>query len=140
MELIRERLEQMDLELFDELEAGDILFIDSSHVIRPQGDVLREYLEILPRLAKGVWVHVHDICTPRDYPTSWITDEIKLWNEQYLLEAFLSHNQDFRVAWMMGHMFQTHREAVLKGCHGLRRSREEGHNVVGGSFWMEKVG
>jgi len=139
VELIRQKLEQMDLELFDELEAGDILFIDSSHVIRPQGDVLREYLEILPRLPKGVWIHVHDIFTPRDYLASWITDEVKLWNEQYLLEAFLSHNRDFRVAWMMGHMFQAHPEAVLKGCPGLRRARKEGHNVVGGSFWMEKV-
>ena len=140
VELIRQKLEQMDLELFDELEAGDILFIDSSHVIRPQGDVLREYLEILPRLPKGVWIHVHDIFTPRDYLASWITDEVKLWNEQYLLEAFLSHNRDFRVAWMMGHMFQAYPEAVLKRCPGLQRACDEGHNMVGGSFWMEKVG
>jgi len=140
VELVRQRLEQMDLELFNELEAGDVLFIDSSHVIRPQGDVLREYLELLPHLPKGVWVHVHDIFTPCDYPSPWITDEVKLWNEQYLLEAFLTHNRDFRVAWMMGHMFQAHPEAVLKGCPGLQRARKEGHNVVGGSFWMEKVG
>ncbi len=139
VELIRERLERMDLELFDKLGAGDILFIDSSHVIRPQGDVLREYLELLPRLPRGVWVHVHDIFTPRDYITPWIIDNVRLWNEQYLLEAFLSHNHDFRVAWMMDHMFHAQREAVLAGCPGLRRAREAGHNVMGASFWMEKM-
>lgn len=140
VELIRERLERMNLSLFDELEDGDILFIDSSHVIRPQGDVLQEYLGILPRLAKGVWVHVHDIFTPRDYPAPWMIDEVKLWNEQYLLEAFLSHNRDFRIAWMMNHMFHAHRESVLAGCPGLRRAHEAGHNMAGGSLWLEKVG
>jgi len=140
VELIRERLERMELKLFTELQAGDILFIDSSHVIRPQGDVLREYLEILPRLAPGVWVHVHDIHTPRDYPPAWVKDEVKLWNEQYLLEAFLSHNNDFRVAWMMGHMFHAHQEAVLAGCPALRRARMEGHNACGGSLWLERLG
>lgn len=61
--LIRDKVENVDISLFKSLKKNDILFIDSSHVIRPQGDVLFEYLEILPALAKGVMVHIHDIFT-----------------------------------------------------------------------------
>ncbi|WP_369410476.1 class I SAM-dependent methyltransferase [Pontibacter qinzhouensis] len=58
--------------MFQQLEANDILFIDSSHIIRPQGDVLFEYLEVLPTLKSGVIVHVHDIFTPKDYLNEWV--------------------------------------------------------------------
>jgi len=73
------------------------LFIDSSHIIRPQGDVLFEYLEILPILNAGVFVHIHDIFTPKDYLSEWILDGKVFWNEQYLLEAFLSFNTCFKI-------------------------------------------
>lgn len=63
----------MEPALFQRLGAGDILFIDSSHVIRPQGDVLFLYLEVLPQLREGVVIHIHDIFTPRDYPREWVT-------------------------------------------------------------------
>ena len=85
--IIRELVENCKFDWANELEAGDLLFIDSSHMIRPQGDVLKEYLEIIPVLKPGVFVHIHDIFTPRDYKKSWIVDEVKFWNEQYLLEA-----------------------------------------------------
>ena len=88
--VIRQPAEEADPNLFCGLDAGDILFIDSSHMIRPQGDVLFEYLELLPTLRPGVIVHVHDIFSPRDYPRDWLADDVKFWNEQYLLEAFLT--------------------------------------------------
>lgn len=88
--VLRRRVETVETELFSQLRAGDILFIDSSHVIRPQGDVTHLYLHILPRLPHGVIVHVHDVFTPRDYPHAWLADRVWLWNEQYLLEALLS--------------------------------------------------
>ena len=72
---------------------NDILFIDSSHMIRPQGDVLKIFLEILPKLKKGVIVHVHDIFTPKNYPEKWLIKENKFWNEQYLLQAILNSNK-----------------------------------------------
>src|SRR5678816_4597665 len=78
--VVRKRVEEIDKALFSELDRGDILFIDSSHVIRPQGDVVFEYLELLPSLKPGVIVHVHDIFTPRDYLKQWVVDEVKLWN------------------------------------------------------------
>ena len=74
VELIRKKVENIDLDFFQKLEENDILFIDSSHIIRPQGDVLYEFLEILPSLKKGVYIHIHDIFTPRDYPNHWLMD------------------------------------------------------------------
>ena len=109
VKVIRQRVEEVDSAVFDGLGANDILFIDSSHVIRPQGDVLFEYLELLPRLRSGVLVHIHDIFTPRDYPEDWVIGQVKQWNEQYLLEAFLSFNNQFRVlgalSWLTRHHF-----------------------------------
>src|SRR5579883_818038 len=95
--IVRKRLEELDTSMFKELQENDILFIDSSHIIRPQGDVLVEFLEILPSLQPGVIVHVHDIFSPRDYLTEWITKDVRLWNEQYLLEAFLSATSSWKI-------------------------------------------
>ena len=67
-QVIRCPVERLDISFFDDLRANDILFIDSTHVIRPQGDVLFEFLDVLGRLPTGVYVHVHDVFTPRDYP------------------------------------------------------------------------
>lgn len=97
IELVQSPIEQCDEALFGKLESGDILFIDTSHIIRPQGDVLTIYLRLLPRLAPGVIVHIHDIFLPRDYPAEWVHEQQYFWNEQYLLEAFLSHNRDWQV-------------------------------------------
>lgn len=96
-EVLRTPVEDVPLSLFAELEAGDVLFIDSSHAIRPQGDVVREYLQILPSLAPGVIVHVHDVYTPHDLHPYLVVDQRKLWHEQYLMEALLSGGERFAV-------------------------------------------
>ncbi len=95
--VIRQRVEHVDLGLFRQLEAGDILLIDSSHTVRPRGDVLYEILEILPSLAPGVCVGFDDIFTPWDYPDPWLRTQRRLWAEQYMLEAFLSFNDRFEI-------------------------------------------
>lgn len=134
--VIRTPVEKVDVSLFDQLESGDILFIDSSHMIRPQGDVLCEYLDILPRLKSGVLIHVHDIFTPRDYPAAWITDEVRFWNEQYLLEAFLSYNHDFRIIGALNFLRHNY-PAELSRCFPVIAS--ELNEREPGSFWMERV-
>jgi predicted O-methyltransferase YrrM len=116
VEVVRRRLEDLDDGLFRALGPGDMLFIDSSHVIRPQGDVLREFLEVLPVLKPGVLVHVHDIFTPRDYPEEWLVDQVRLWNEQYLVEAFLSHNRDFRIVAAVNWLSRHHRDRLAAKC------------------------
>ena len=130
---LRERVEDVDRALFLELEAGDLLFIDSSHVIRPQGDVLAEYLEILPTLRPGVIVHVHDVFSPRDYPEEWVSKRLWLWNEQYLLEAFLSGNRTWKVIGALNLLSHRHFDALRKVCPYLTRDREPG------SFYIEKM-
>jgi predicted O-methyltransferase YrrM len=133
--VVRERVERAAPELFDALRRNDVLFIDSSHVIRPQGDVVFEYLELLPRLASGVVIHVHDITTPRDVPDDWIHHRVRFWNEQYLLEAFLSFNRDFRVIAALNQLKHDHFEALAAACPVLREEpwREPG------SFWMVRA-
>ena len=95
--LIEQPVERVPLETFDALQANDILFIDSSHAVKFGGDVCREFLEILPRLQIGVWVHVHDVFFPHDYPAEWLIERRLAFNEQYLLEAFLAFNHSFTV-------------------------------------------
>lgn len=132
IQVIREPIEACKLAIFDQLAANDILFIDSSHVIRAQGDVLFEYLELLPRLRPGVYVHIHDIFTPRDYLAPWLLERQWLWNEQYLLEAFLSFNKAFRVVGALNYLWHAHRAAVCAAFPVIAREpwREPG------SFWI----
>ena len=96
--LVTKRVEELDVSFFSALEPNDILFIDSSHTVKFGSDVCYEFLEILPALKRGVWVHVHDIFFPHDYPADWLVKRRLALNEQYLLEAFLSFNHDFEIA------------------------------------------
>ena len=97
IELIRKRVEEIDVDFFSCLEANDIVFIDSSHTVKFGSDVCYEFLEVLPRLKPGVWIHVHDIFFPNDYPAEWLMNQRLGFNEQYLLEAFLTFNKTFAV-------------------------------------------
>ena len=108
VELIRVPVERCDKSLFLGLHANDIVFIDSPHVIKPQGDVLCEYLEILPLLKPGVFVHIHDIFTPRDYPSEWLVEQGLFWNEQYMVEAFLSFNANFEIVGALNYLKHHH--------------------------------
>ena len=131
--VIREKIEDMDLQMFQELDAGDILFIDSSHMIRPQGDVVFEYLEILPTLKDGVIVHIHDIFSPRDYPADWVIDRVWFWNEQYLLEAFLTLNSDWKIIGALNYLRHNHYDKLKEKCPFLTQDREPG------SFYIQRV-
>jgi predicted O-methyltransferase YrrM len=126
VEIVRRRVEEAGKALFMELEPGDLLFIDSSHVIRPQGDVLFEILELLPSLKPGVIVHFHDIFSPRDYLQRWLAEEVRFWNEQYLLEAFLSCNRDWKVIGALNYLHHRHYERLKTKCIRLTPDREPG--------------
>lgn len=133
VEVIRSRVEDIAIDKFLSLEENDILFIDSSHVIKPQGDVLYEYLELLPSLKKGVIVHIHDIFSPKNYPESWLKDEIRFWNEQYILEAFLSNNPDWKIIGAINYLFHNHLEKLKSVAPYLVDNREPG------SFYIQKI-
>ncbi|SRR6266478_3438184 len=130
---VRKRLEEVDRALFLELQENDLLFIDSSHIIRPQGDVLTEYLEILPSLRPGVIVHVHDVFSPRDYPAEWVIQRMWLWNEQYLLEAFLTESRAWKIIGALNLLRHRHFDALRRPCPYLTPDREPG------SFYIQKI-
>ncbi len=133
IELIREKVENISLDVFKQLDENDILFIDSSHIIRPENDVLFEYLEILPQLKKGVLIHIHDIFTPRHYRADWLAKDLRLWNEQYLLEAFLYFNDSFEIVYSLNYLkndFYNETQKVLTNLN---------ENDQPGSFWIRKI-
>lgn len=89
--------QDVPLDVFASLEAGDVLFVDTTHTVKLDSDVNRIVLDVLPALAPGVFVHVHDIFLPYQYPRRWAEDSGFHWTEQYLLQAFLAGNRDFEV-------------------------------------------
>jgi len=131
--VVRKKVEDMEISFFSRLQENDVLFIDSSHIIRPQGDVLFEYLELLPSLNKGVIVHVHDIFSPRNYPKLWLQDEVRFWNEQYLLEAFLSHNSSWKIIGALNYLHHGYYDKLKSAAPFLTQEREPG------SFYIQKI-
>ena len=99
----------------------------------PQGDVLFEYLELLPSLNRGVVVHIHDIFSPKNYKKQWLQDNICFWNEQYLLEAFLSHNRDWKIIGALNYLHNKHYEKLKSVAPFLKVDPEPG------SFYIQKI-
>jgi predicted O-methyltransferase YrrM len=122
----REQVETSSIDWATALSAGDLLFIDSSHMIRPQGDVLKEYLEIIPSLASGVFVHVHDIFIPRDYLPEWFDRDVKFWNEQYLLEVLLGNTSRYKIIAGVNFLANNRRLELSRVCPYLTEDRQPG--------------
>ena len=129
--LIEKKVQDIDLEFFSQLQAGDVLFIDSSHTVRIGGDVNYLFLEVLPRLKPGVIVHVHDIFLPFEYRRDWVLDELRFWTEQYLLQAFLTFNSEFEVLIANNYLNYYHQQDLEAAFPHLE-------SWGGGSFWMRR--
>lgn len=134
-EVMVKRVQDVPVEFFEQLEGGDMLFIDSSHVIRSGNDVHYEFLEILPRLKPGVLVHVHDISLPRPYPKVYFDNHL-YWNEQYLLQAFLAFNHQFEVVWPGNYMMIHHPARMLAVFPEFARMRQDYPQSEPTAFWM----
>jgi len=135
VKVLREKVENLDKELFRGLGANDILFIDSTHIIRPQGDVLFEYQEILPILRPGVIIHIHDIFTPKNYPEDWVSRRVIFWNEQYLLEAFLTFNDKYKIIGALNYLKHNYFKELSDKCPVLKNEPDREPR----SFWMVRV-
>jgi hypothetical protein len=131
-EIVRKRVQEVPLDRFRSLQANDILFIDSSHVAKTGSDVCHELFEILPRLAEGVLVHVHDIMWPFEYPRRWLIEENRSWNEAQFLRAFLSGNRSYRIEMFSDWMKRFERELVANTVPGFLEQPS-------GSIWLRKV-
>jgi Methyltransferase domain len=130
-ELRELQVQEVPLEDFERLGAGDILFIDSSHVVAIGSDVNYLMLEVLPRLRPGVVVHVHDVFLPKEYPRDWIYKRHYFWTEQYLLQAFLAFNEVFEILLSNSYLGLHHREEV-------RQTFPSAPWWSGGSIWLRR--
>jgi hypothetical protein len=127
-------VQQVPLSEFTLLQENDILFIDSSHVLKIGSDVQYEYLEVLPRLNRGVLVHVHDIFLPAEYPKAAVRKQLCFWTEQYLLQAFLAFNDAFEIVWAASYMHFKYPERLEEAFSSYKRGE-----TWPGSFWMRKI-
>lgn len=134
-QLLEDKVQNIGLELLTSLKSNDILFIDSSHVLKSGGDVQMEYCEILPRLAPGVIVHIHDVSLPKPYPRVYFDNQI-YFNEQFLLQAFLSFNSKFEVIWPGNYMLLKYPEKVCSVFPEYHEMRKKFPSSEPSSFWM----
>ena len=133
--LVELPVQDADPGLFEGLSAGDVLFVDATHVARVGSDVNYLLLQVIPGLASGVLVHVHDVFTPWEYPEWWVRERQVFWSEQYLLEAFLLFNHEFEVLCMTNQLGRQHPEAVREAL-ALPEDAAPG----GASAWLRRVG
>lgn len=129
--LIRERIQLVDPAIVDTLAAGDVLFVDSTHVTKAGSDVNHIFFTLLPRLAPGVIVHFHDIFHPLEYPREWFFQGNRSWNEIYVLRAFLMNNPRYRILF-----FNSCFAHLFPDCRGVL---PDFWKNPGGSFWMTKL-
>ncbi|HEU0023028.1 MAG TPA: class I SAM-dependent methyltransferase, partial [Thermoleophilaceae bacterium] len=131
--LIPTPVQEVPLERFGVLQDGDVLFIDTAHVVKTGGDVQFLYHEVVPRLRPGVVVHIHDIFLPWDYPEDWVLVG-RGWNEQYLVQSFLAFNDSFEVLLAMGWLSRAHPELLTERIPDFDRQRDGG-----GSLWLRRT-
>ncbi|MDO9407668.1 class I SAM-dependent methyltransferase [Patulibacter sp.] len=115
---------------FEELEAGDVLFVDTTHTVKLGSDVNFVILEVLPRLRPGVLVHIHDIFLPWEYPKAWFSDLEVYWAEQYLLQAYLSGNDRYEVVLGNAALAREHPDVVARAVPQMA------HAFNPGSMWL----
>lgn len=130
IELFETTIQKMDLKFFEQLEANDILFIDSTHVSKYGSDVNKLFFEILPLLKKGVFIHVHDIHWAFEYHLPWL-QEGRAWNENYILRAFLQYNDAFSIQF-----FNSFAEKCFQ--NQFAQKLPEALKSKGGSIWLKK--
>ena len=131
IEIMRQKVEDINVDMFLQLQENDILFVDGSHVVRTKGDVCFIILEILPRLARGVIIHFHDIFLPFDYPKELIVERQFFWTEQYLLQAYLTENCSVEVLFSSQFISSNYTEEV-------KHIFPNALGIYGGSFWIRK--
>ena len=130
--ILRQRLQDVDVELFRMLERDDILFIDSTHVAKTGSDVVHYITKILPALNCGVIIHIHDVFYPFEYPEEWVLDENRSWNEIYMVYAFLANNRDYEIEFFNSFMGREY-SRKMEECLPIFMVNP------GGSLWLRKV-
>lgn len=128
---IREEVQHVDLDEYSVLQENDILFIDTSHVIKIGGELPFIFFSILPRLKKGVIIHIHDIWYPWEYPESMI-NQGRIYNEIYFVRAFLQYNNNFKIMLFNSYIEQKQKDFISEKMPLLSKKS-------GVSLWLRKV-
>lgn len=128
--VLAKKVQNVEISEFQKLQRNDILFVDSSHVSKTGSDVNYEIFKILPTLNSGVIIHFHDVFYPFEYPKSWVS-EGRNWNEDYLLRAFLSYNNQFEIV-LFSHFIHQHHKAAFKEMPLTYKN-------TGGNLWIRKM-
>jgi predicted O-methyltransferase YrrM len=134
--LIPKQVQEVDPKIFAELAPGDFLFIDSTHVLKIESDVKVEYTEILPKLKKGVVIHIHDIFLPAEYPREFIYGLLFFFNEQYLVQAILANSTAFEILWANHFMYLKHFDKMIKAFPAYKKVEKSPKHSS--SFWIRK--
>jgi hypothetical protein len=124
-------LQQVPLDTFATLHSGDVLFIDSTHVLKTGSDVARLYGWILPSLAEGVHVHIHDMFYPFEYPREWVM-EGRAWSEVYIVRALLALTSGFEITLFNDWLAQFHHEVIERELPRMLAN-------TGGALWLRRV-
>ena len=130
VEVIEKDVQVISLGIFEKLEAGDILFVDSTHVAKTGSDVNHILFEILPVLKKGVLIHFHDIFYPFEYPKEWVFKGFN-WNEDYIVKAFLMYNEQFQIRLFSQYLHLHHKDAF--------KNMPVTYKNPGGNLWIQKM-
>jgi hypothetical protein len=128
-QILNDFVQNIELSIFEKLDAGDVLFIDSTHVVKTGSDVHFILFEILPILKKGVYIHFHDIFYPFEYPKEWVYKG-RNWNEDYFLKAFLMYNSAFEIV-LFSHYLHTHHKETFNQMPLCFKNK-------GGNLWIKK--
>lgn len=132
--IIRKPFEDIDFDFLFSLQANDILFIDNSHRILPNSDAMVFFLEVLPKLAKGVIVHIHDIYLPYDYP-QFMCD--RFYSEQYGLAMFLLANSEKYQTILPNYFISEDPQLSAIVAPIFEHSNLRNVERHGGSFWLQ---
>jgi predicted O-methyltransferase YrrM len=127
--IVESLVQEVDLNIFKRLEKDDILFIDSSHIVKTGSDLHHIFFNILPIINSGVYIHFHDVFYPFEYPKTWVLNGFN-WNEDYFLRAFLMYNSDFEIVLFSDYLHKFHKTAF--------KSMPMSYNNTGGNLWLVK--
>ncbi len=130
--IIPAKIQDVPLATFDALDAGDILFINSTHIVKTGSDVVHEIFNILPRLKPGVVVHFHDVHYPFEYPAEWVVERNYSWNEVYALRAFLMYNTTYEIMFFNDAFARLSRDLVHRDAPAVLAN-------PGGGLWLRRT-
>lgn len=129
---LRAPVQNLDLSMFERLSANDILFIDSTHIMKTGSDVCHELFQILPRIRSGVYVHFHDIFWPFEYSKEWEVVQGRSWNEAFGIRAFLMSNPEWRIEFFNDYWAKTEPDLI-------RSTYPDFLKNSGGSLWLRRL-